>query len=304
MNSKVVFQNHPFTEGPRDKVIHIRRQDVGPYIYPTPEIGMDASDISYVYLSTDEFTSSSYDLPPGGRFEPADYHAGDEVYVVLEGTLTMLNCDVGQVVELKAGEGLLMPMGSPHIGYNFTQEKTHTMAFLAPKIFAEQAFPTDTIGRFKIYKGPRNDQFKKVTMTDIPNRAGVLDDLGAWPLPGPDARKDSLFYYIPEDRKLLAIGGQDNPVLLKFVVSNDFLTVWQMVIPAGGKGARHTDPDKHEGDCVIYMHEGVLSVLIHDTGETFQIGPMEELFIPKNTTYQLFNFESKALHPLLCAVKL
>lgn len=304
MISKVVFQNQPYTEGPRDKVVHIRRQDVGPYIYPTPKIGMDASDISYVYLSTNEFTSSSYDLAPGSRFEPADYHEGDEVYVVLEGKLTMLNTNVGQVVEVNAGEGLLMPMGAPHIGYNFTERKTHTMAFLAPKIFADQGFPEDTVGRFKIYKGVKNDQFKKIKMSELPGRAGVLDDLGKWPVEGPKARIDPQFYHIPEDRKLLAIAGQDNPVLMKFIVSNDFLTVAQMVIPAGGKGARKTDPDKHAGDCVIYMHTGVLSVLIHDTGETFQIGPLEELFIPKNTTYQLFNYESHALHPLLCAVKL
>jgi gentisate 1,2-dioxygenase len=304
MTSKVVFQNQPYMEGPRDKVMLIRRQDVGPYIYPTPAIGMDTSDISYVYLSTEEFTSSSYDLAPGSRFEPADYHEGDEVYVVLEGTLTMLNCNVGQVVEVKAGEGLLMPMGAPHIGYNFTQEKTHTMAFLAPKIFANQGFPTDTVGRFKIYKGARNDQFKKVIMNELPNRPGVLDDLGAWPVDGPTSRIDPIFYHLPEDKKLLAIAGQDNPVLMKFIVSNDFLTVAQMVIPSGGVGARKTDPDKHAGDCVIYMHEGVLSVLIHDTGETFQIGPKEELFIPKNTTYQLFNYESNTLHPLFCAVKL
>lgn len=304
MISKVVFQNQPYTDGPRDKVLHIRRNDVGPYIYPTPEIGMDTSDISYVYLSTEEFTSSSYDLAPGSRFEPADYHEGDEVYVVLEGTLTMLNCDVGQVVEVKAGEGLLMPMGSPHIGYNFTQEKTHTMAFLAPKIFAEQGFPTDTAGRFKIYKGPRNDQFKKVPATEKPGRAGVLDDLGAWPVPGPEARANPLFYHLTEDRKLLAIAGQDNPILMKFIVSNDFLTVAQMVIPAGGVGARKTDPIKHAGDSVVYLHEGTLSILVHDTGETFQIGAMEELFIPKNTTYQLFNYESRTLRPLFCAVKL
>lgn len=91
---------------------------------------------------------------------------------------------------------------------------------------------------------------------------------------------------------------------MKVCVSNDFLTVAQLVIPSGGVGARKTDPDKHTGDAVIYLDEGVLSILIYDTGETFQIKGREALFIPKGVTYQLFNFSAVTVVPLLCAVKL
>ncbi len=304
MISKCVFQNHPYVEGPRNKVVHITRDLVAPFIYPTPELGMDYSDISYIYVSTEEFTASWYTVAPGSFFSPADYHAGDEVYIVLDGTLTMLNTEVGQVVNVNKGEGLLMPKGVSHIGYNFGDIKTKTAAFLAPKIFADQAFPTDTIGRMKIYKGAMNDKFKKFTPTTLPDRAGILDDLGSWPVDGPKGRKSNMFYHIPENRKLLAISGQENPVLMKFIVSNDFFNVAEMVIPAGGKGARMTDPDKHKGDCVIFLDKGCLSILIHDTGETFQLLNDEALFIPKNTTYQLFNYENSTLNPLICTVKL
>jgi gentisate 1,2-dioxygenase len=265
---------------------------------------MNYSDISYIYVSTEEFTVSWYTIAPGSRFEPADYHAGDEIYIVLEGVLTMINTDTGQVVNIKEGEGLLMPMGASHIGYNFGDVKTKTAAFIAPKIFANQSFPTDTVGRIKLYKGSKNELFKKFEPTSQPNRAGILDDLGTWPIDGPTGRKSNMFYHIPENKKLLAICGQENPVLLKFIVSNDFINVAEMIIPAGGKGARMTDPDKHEGDCAIYLDKGRLSILIHDTGETFQLLDEEAIFIPKNTTYQLFNYEDDTLTPIICTVKL
>lgn len=304
MISKCVFQNHPYTECKRDKVVHITKDLVAPFIYPTPEIGMDYSDISYIYVSTDEFTVSWYTIAPGSHFSPADYHAGDEVYLVLEGTLTMLNSDTGQVVNLHKGEGLLMPMGTPHVGYNFGNTQTKTAAFLAPKIFAEQAFPTDTLGRMKIYKGAKNDEFKVYPPVSLPDRGGLLDDLGAWPIDGPKARESHSFFYIPERKKLLVINGEENPVLMKFIVSNDFFNVAEMIIPAGGKGARMTDPQKHEGACTIFLEKGCLSVLIHDTKETFQLHDDEALFIPKDTTYQLFNYENDVLTPLICTVKL
>ena len=280
MQSKLVFQNHPYTEKPRTEVMHITKDLVAPFIYPTPQIGMDCSDISYIYVSTEEFTASWYTVAPGSRFEPADYHAGDEVYIVLEGTLTMLNTSTGQVVNVREGEGLLMPMGTPHIGYNFGKIKTKTAAFLAPKIFADQSFPTDTIGKIRLYK--KDELIKPYDASLLPVRAGLLDDLGSWPVDGEKARESNMFYHIPENKKLLAIGGIDNPVLLKFIVSNDFLNVAEMIIPSGGKGARMTDPDSHEGDCVIYVNKGCLSVLIHDTGETFQIQDDEAIFIPKH----------------------
>lgn len=302
MLSKCVFQNHPFTTEPRQKPFLVTMEEVAPFIYPTPKLGMDYSDISYTYISTEEFTVSWYTVAPGSYFAPADYHAGDEVYIVLEGVLTMLNTSTGQLVSVHPGEGLLMPMGTPHIGYNFGSVKTKTAAFLAPKIFADQSFPEDTVGKLRVFKTDIPAAPYNVDL--MPQRAGVLDDLYAWPLPGSVARESTAFYHITEERKLLAIQGVDNPILAKFVVSNDFLHVAQLVIPSGGKGARMSDPIKHEGDSSIYVDKGCVSVLIHDTAETFQIHNDEALFIPKGMTYQMFNYESETQYPIFCAVKL
>ncbi len=305
MASKAVFQNHPYTEEPRSKPFLITRNEVASFIFPDPHsFKMDYSDISYMYLSTNEITCSAYDIAPGGRVEPPDYHPGDEVYIVLEGTLTMLNTEAGQVVQIHEGESLLMPMGAKHSGYNFEQKKVRTMAFLAPKIFPDEGYPIDEAGRLKILNGKmKPEDFPKYNFCPTQNRAGILDDFGAWPVDGPLSRKSPLFHYIPESKKMLVIFGQENPILMKVCVSNDFLTVAQLLIPSGGKGARMSDPDSHPNESVIYLDKGKLSVLIHDTGETFQINDREALYIPKGFTYQLFNYENHSLEALMCAKK-
>ena len=306
MVSKCVFQNHPYTDRPRTRPFLITRKEVCPFIFPNPQQArMDYSDISYMYLSTHEITCSSFDISPGGWVDIPDYHPGDEVYIVLEGTLTMLNTEAGQVVQVHEGECLLMPEGAKHSGFNFEQRKVRTMAFIAPKIFTEAGFPTDEIGRHKVYNGKLDPgSFPKYTFCQAPNRAGVLDDMGAWPVDGPAARRSPYFHYVPEDRKLLLINGVDNPVLMKVCVSNDYLTVAQLEIPSGGKGARMTDPDRHPAESVLYVDWGRVSVLLHDTRETFQIQGREALYIPKETTYQLFNYENETVEVLLCAKKL
>ena len=305
MLPKGVYQNHPYTEGPRNKPFVVTRDDAFAFIYPTPKIGMKYSDISYCYVSTDEFTTSNYDVAPGSRFDPPDYHAGDEVYIVLEGTLTMLNTISGQVVEVHEGEGLLMPMGALHVGYNFTQTKTRTMAYLAPKIFADQGFPTDTVGQYNVFNAKGDKKFESFAKHPGTNFAGNIGDLGAWPVDGASARVfPQMFHYVPESKKLLVINGQTDPVLMKFVVSNDFLHVAEVIIPTGGTGARMTEPCAHEGDCTYYVDKGTLSIYILETGESYQIHDGEVMFIPKNTSYQLFNYENETLKALFCAVKL
>lgn len=305
MYSKGVFQNHPYTEGPRDKAFSITRDDIFPFIYPTPEAGMKYSDISYIYVSTEEFTCSNYDVAPGSRFDPPDYHAGDEIYIVLEGTLTMLNTVSGQVVEIHEGEGLVMPMGAVHVGYNFTQKKTRTMAYLAPKIFADQGFPTDTVGQYNIFNAKGGKKFESFAKFPGTNYVGNIGDLGAWPIDGPTSRQyPQMFHYVPENKKLLVINGQTDPVLMKFIVSNDFINVAEIIIPTGGTGARMTEPCCHEGDATFYVDKGTLSVYILDTRESFQIRDREALFVPKGMTYQLFNYENEPLRVLFSAVKL
>lgn len=192
-----------------------------------------------------------------------------------------------------------------NVGYNFTQKKTRTMAYLAPKIFADQGFPTDTVGQYNIFNAKGGKKFESFAKFPGTNYVGNIGDLGAWPIDGPTSRQyPQMFHYVPENKKLLVINGQTDPVLMKFIVSNDFINVAEIIIPTGGTGARMTEPCCHEGDATFYVDKGTLSVYILDTRESFQIRDREALFVPKGMTYQLFNYENEPLRVLFSAVKL
>lgn len=305
MVTKIVHGNHPFTEGGiKDKPIHVYGDKVGAFIYPDwPANSLEFSDLNLSYVMAQGLTVCTYELGPGGYFSPPDYHPGDEPYIVLEGTLTMLNNESGQVVRVKKGEGILLPKGAVHSGYNFENEKVRVLAMIAPKVVEDQAFPTDKAGCYKLFQGAGNDAFEKFPPKEYPHRMGTLDDLYSWPVSGPEAREyPHHLYHVPEDRKLLCIHGQENPVLFKFTVSNDFIHVAQVRIPSGGKGCRMSDPICLAGKAVIYVDDDApVTIFVRDTQEIFYLRAREALYLPEKTTFTILNYENTAKEFVLVA---
>jgi gentisate 1,2-dioxygenase len=46
------------------------------------------SDLTRIIVSTDKLFLGTYQLAPGGSFNPPELHPGDETYYILDGTLT------------------------------------------------------------------------------------------------------------------------------------------------------------------------------------------------------------------------
>lgn len=117
------------------------------------ETAPETSDLNWVIASTDSMTVGEYQLSPGSHFSPADVHAGDEIYYVLRGKVTMLQPEAGQVLRIRKNEGILMPKGTPHIGYNFGETEARMLYVLAPKAWDESAgIPLEFNGIKKLYK--------------------------------------------------------------------------------------------------------------------------------------------------------
>ena len=111
---------------------------------------------------------------------------------------------------------------------------------------------------------------------------GTTDDIGRWPVPGPECRKPPvLFYHITEDKKLLNIHGNQYPMLIKFFVSNDLVHMGEFILPAGGTGSRASEPDCHRGDAVLFVEEGPVTFFLTETQEAFDIQEEEAMFIPE-----------------------
>jgi mannose-6-phosphate isomerase-like protein (cupin superfamily) len=289
-----IFGNYPFPPD-KKKPLHIRGSLIRHFIYPAERPHF--SDLNYLYVSTDKLTVGTWQLGPGGTYDPPDLHAGDEVYYILDGTLTEHNPLLGEFMQVHKGEALLLPMHGYHKGHNFEQGIMRALYVIAPKIWEDQMPPMDFEGgKMKMYKGKGNARLPAVESRPQWYRHGTTDDIGRWPVPGPECRKDpKLFYHINDDKKLINVHGIQYPMLVKFFVSNDLVHMGEFILPAGGTGSRASEPDSHKGDCVLFVEWGPITVFLPDTLEAFDVQPEEVMFIPEGIRYQLINYTTKTV---------
>ena len=284
-----IFGNHPFPPD-RKRPIHIKGELIRHFIYPAERPHF--SDLNYLYVSTDKLTVGTWQLGPGGTYDPPDLHAGDEVYYVLDGMLTEHNPVLGEFIQVRKGEALLLPMHGYHKGHNFEQGIMRILYVIAPKIWETQVPPMDfSAGKMKQYKGKHNANLPVHAQVGQWYAHGTTDDIGRWPVPGPQCRKAPvLFYHITEEKKLLNVHGTQYPMLIKFFVSNDLLHMGEFILPAGGTGSRASEPDSHRGDAVLFVEEGPVTFFLTETLEAFDVQEREAMFIPEGVSYQMINY--------------
>jgi gentisate 1,2-dioxygenase len=143
------FGNFPFPPDAK-RPVRMSRDQLKLFVYTAHN--PLSSDLNYLVASTEHMTVGEYRLAPGSTFDPVDVHAGDEIYYVLEGTVTMLNPELGQALEVREGESILMPKGAPHKAYNFTNASALILYVIAPKIWDEDGPPLGYDKELKLYK--------------------------------------------------------------------------------------------------------------------------------------------------------
>ena len=126
------FGRYP-CEPDQKKPVHITKEKMIHYIY-TPEDPHN-SDLNWMYATTEKMFCGRYHLAAGSSFTPPDVHAGDEYYVMLKGTISMLNPDTGVVVEISKGDGINLPKGAPHKAYNFGMETAEILYVIVPSVW-------------------------------------------------------------------------------------------------------------------------------------------------------------------------
>lgn len=130
------------------------------------------------------------------------------------------------------------------------------------------------------------------------NEYNALDQLGKYPISGPEARENNRLIYIPKDKMLKLIHGRDNHILVSFFVSNDFVHFGTIQVPKG----IYSDPETHKGDEVLFVLKGKLTVQIYDKDgeddtsvlhESFEINPEEQFLIPEGMKHRYLNFSDQ-----------
>ena len=298
-----ILENFPFRKEEKRTML-IRKQDYSTALYP-PNNAF-TSDNTFTMVSTDSFMLGIYELGPGGVFAPLDIHPGDETYYILNGPVVQRSGN-GQFAYLETGEGLYMPEGAWHCCHNFSAEKARVLYFITPKAWSEAIPPTviPTDEETKFYKGPNNHRLPnmKSKIKDI-SRQGCTDDIGAWPVDPEEARKTGAVYAVREFEKLNNIHGTKHPMLMRFISSNNYGHMGEMILPAGGYGPRCSDPDVHQGDGALYCIDGPVTVNLVDMQESYVLEPEDTFFLQAGTKYQLVNFENKPIKVIFAITKL
>lgn len=146
--ANIEFGNYP-AKGER-KACVMKQSELIKFLYT--ETSPETSDLNWLIASTENQTVGEYQLAPGSFFAPADVHAGDEIYYVLRGEVTMFQPESGQTMVVKQGEGILMPKGCPHVGYNFSEGESRMLYVIAPQAWDASGIPLEYTGAYKTYK--------------------------------------------------------------------------------------------------------------------------------------------------------
>lgn len=300
MERAAFFGNLPYPPD-RKKPCLITDADRKVFIF-SPEVPEESNSVE-VAVSTDQLHCGFMEMAPGSTWHFVDEHLGDETYYIISGNLTELECVSGECVEANAGDTLFIPMGCKHKGYNFSEEKQRIFWVIAPVMWPEEtdtSFPRDTIRAYKNGKDlsgiGAKDESAFGLRKEYKLRMSDVNQLGKFPVPGPEARKQPIYYYVMNEKNCLTtVFGLKYPMRLRFFVSNDFLHVGEFYLPAGGVGSRVSEVDSHGGDMAIYGVQGPIMVFLPDTEQTFRINDGDVLYLPPNTKHQFINYNSRPI---------
>jgi quercetin dioxygenase-like cupin family protein len=224
-----------------------------------------------VLLSTEKLHALIFTLPPGARFghstDNRTVFAADEVYVVLEGTIAVIDPAHGQVVKATAGDGVFFRRDTWHHGINWGTGPVRVLEFFSP--------PPAT--------GASSAYAKTVPYLESPAHA---DDsvLGHWPMQRSTWEdKDTLHLVREQDLRWRA----EDDIQVGLLCSTENLTVAEVtVLPGQSSGLRH-----HDGDALIHVTHGEMHVHTPDADNAtwWRVSAGDSMVLPEGFAYRIVN---------------
>lgn len=228
----------------------------------------------------------TFRLKPGGYFRLSEADAAlfdqDRYYFVVEGELTVHDPHSGQVEVARAGEAIHWRRAKGHVVFNFTASETLVLDWYAP-----QTRPSHlTDGRKEKGAGAARANVSK------PGRAELL---GQWPevlqRTRAEMQEQGGIIRITRAEALHFVHGQQFPVLESVYVSTRELTAGVVELMPSAR----SDDRTHRGDKVIVCLAGRLHVNLPGSGELFELGPHDVLYLPENMPHQYWNYSAEPI---------
>lgn len=247
----------------------------------------------WIYTSTPQIGFvCTMSVAPGDFFENGN-HPNVETYYQMSGTLHVQNADTGQVIEVRPGDGFVMPAFEYHIGHNFSTEESvtlccvpgesHTDEFRKNPILAEN-YAREPVTLFG--KSSSNSGF-----------SSQLRHLAEWPSMNPTERGKSDFVRVPRSEWLNVVLGADprHALLASFYYSSPQLAAYSITVPPNRIGQAHAI----NGETVIYVKELDVIIDVLETGESLYAEEGDAVFIPPGVKFQYQNRRDKTVEVMV-----
>ena len=242
-----------------------------------------------VYGRGERLSAVVFTLGPGhwfgasGVWKPLyDQH---RFYYVVQGSLTIHDPEGGQVSIAGTGEAITWRGPRYHFGYNFGDEETVVLDWFAPK---ERPLDVPEVS-LSGTKRPLGE-FK----------GGPYEFLGAWPDRRPHSRDHAFesgdIVTVGRAEALNLIQGRRKPLLVSILSSSELLTGGTFRLRA----SESSEPEQHLGDEILFALTGRLNVLLPESGDWFELRPLDCLFIPEGTLHQYWSYGAESSSAVFC----
>jgi quercetin dioxygenase-like cupin family protein len=274
----------------------IRRADA-PFSSWAPAPGN--STPSWIYLSTRRMNSGVFSVQPGGWFDPGN-HPGPEPYYILSGALHLSNPDVGDVVELRAGDASNIPALAYHHGFNFGDEEVAILWWVPGEMHTEEF-------KRKIQERPAGEwQWYERTPVTLGGRErndgfpSQLDALASWPASEP-ARSEHHMQKLDRTQWLHTLQGTDPRLtaLVSFFYADERIRCGEVRLPR----SRETEPETSDWEKLYYVTQGNFTVNLTGTGQSLLGNAHDAIYVPPGVTHSLQAFGDDAAVALVAAAR-
>jgi len=276
------YQRQPFGgEQPYPRVIS-REEALFQSWSPAP----GNSTPSWMYLSTRRLNSGVFSVQPGGWFDPGN-HPGPEPYYILKGTLHLSNPDVGDVVELTAGDASNIPAFEYHQGFNFGDEDVVILWWVPGEMHTDEfkrKIHENAIGEWRWYERTPVTLNGSVERNDgFPSR---LDELASWPSRNGASAHDMM--KLDRSRWLHTLHGSDPrfTTLTSFFYTDERIRCGQVLLPQ----SRESEPETSDWEKIYYVTRGNFTVNLTGTGKSLLGHAHDAIYVPAGVTYSLQAF--------------
>lgn len=269
-----------------DRAMRVRRGDGERFLWGD-EVSGQIADV--IYGRGERISAVTFSLGPGHRFGASDtwkpMYDQHRFYYVVHGALAIHDPETGDVAVADAGEAIVWRGARYHFGYNAGDEDVLVLDWFAPRERGVDVPEKDVSG------GKRE-------LVDVVG--GRYELLGGWP--GSSAEHvastlaDGRVATVRESESLRFVQGSVHPVIVSILCSTAELTAGTFGVAPGSR----TDPEQHPGDEVVYAISGQLHVHLPETGDWFELDPLDVAFIPAGTPHEYWSYGGERSKAVFC----